>query len=60
MCKRRNYYTVYLRKTDELVASGSAEDCAAAMNQSVDSFYSMVCRVRKGTNRKYEIYIEEQ
>ena len=59
MANHKHYYAIYLRKTDELVCCGTSEECAAAMNRSVDSFYSMVSRVRKGTNRKYEVYQEE-
>lgn len=53
-----NYYTIYERDTQEVVASGNAEECAKKMNRSLHSFYSMVTRVRKEQNKKYEIEIE--
>lgn len=56
--KRSNYYTVYLKKSQEIVASGNALVCAKALKCSVHSFYSMVTRVRNGQNEKYEIEIE--
>lgn len=55
-----NYYTVYLAKNDQIVACGTSHDCQRQLGlASVDSFYSMVSRVQKGTNKKYEIYKEE-
>ena len=56
MPNNKNYYAVYLKKTDELICSGTSEECAAAMGRSVASFYSMVSRVRNGKNQKYEVY----
>lgn len=56
--KRSNYYTVYLKKSQKIVASGNASECAMALNCSVHSFYSMVTRVRNGQNEKYEIEVE--
>lgn len=52
---RKKYYTVYLKKTDEIVAAGNAIACAVAMNKNIQAFYSMVSRVRNGQNHKYEI-----
>lgn len=55
---RRCYYAVYLRKTDELVCSGTVEECAAQMGRSIGSFKTLLVRVRSGKNRKYELYQE--
>lgn len=55
----QSYYSVYLRRTDELICAGTSAECAAALGRSVDSFYCMVSRVRKGKNRKYEVYQED-
>lgn len=52
------YYTVYLKKSDELLASGYANECAEQMNISVHSFYSMVSRVKSGKNNKYEVFTQ--
>ena len=51
------YYTVYLRKTDELVAAGTARDCAKVLNKSLNGFHSMVSKNLKGIQKKYEIII---
>lgn len=54
------YYAVYLRETDELIASGTSAQCQKQMGlASVHSFYSMVSRCKSGKNNKYEIYEEE-
>lgn len=54
-------YTVYRAKDDKLVAFGIAKECAETMNlSSVASFYSLVCNVLKGKNRKYEILVERE
>lgn len=52
------YYTVYLNSTDEIVAAGTARECAKKMNRSVESFYCSVGRTRSGKHKKYTI-IEE-
>ena len=52
------HYTVYLRRTDELVASGTAKECAAQLGMTTASFYDMEKRVRKGKQKKYEILKE--
>lgn len=55
-----NYYAVYLAKSDKLVACGTSRECQRQLGlASVKSFYSMVSRVKKGANQKYEIYTEE-
>lgn len=53
------YYTVYLNATDEIVASGTAKECAQKMKRSVESFYCSVGRTRSGKHKKYTI-IEEK
>jgi len=52
------YYTVYLKKNDEIVAFGTAEECAKMLNITLDSFYSAVTRTKKGERKKYEFYAE--
>lgn len=56
--KRSNCYKVYLKGSEQVIAAGSAVSCAAILNCSVHSFYSMVTRVRNGQNGKYEIEVE--
>lgn len=55
---KRNYYTIYLKKTDAVVAFGNSEECAAMMNRSLSSFYCMVNRNRNGKQHKYIIVTE--
>lgn len=52
-------YYVYLRATDQLIAAGSARECANRMGVQLSSFYSIVSRSNHGVNKKYEIYKEE-
>lgn len=55
---KRNYYTVYDNRTDEIVATGYADECARQMNRSVSSFYCTVNRNRSGKHRKYIIVVD--
>lgn len=52
------FYTVYLKRTDEIVASGSSICCAKQMNKSLNGFHSMVSKNTKGKQNKYEILKE--
>ncbi len=56
---RKQFYTVYLSKTDEIVASGTAAECASALKRTLASFYCLVTRVRNGNLKKYEIAQED-
>ena len=51
----KNYYTIYLNSTDEIVALGSALECAKMLNRSLASFYCTVNRNRSGKHKKYTI-----
>ena len=54
------YYAIYERKTDRLLASGSAAFCTRQLGiASIRSFYCMVGRIRSGKIKKYEILIED-
>lgn len=56
-----NYYVIYLRKNDEVVANGTATDCMKQLGfANKNSFYSMVSKNRKGIKKKYIIYIDNQ
>ena len=52
----RKKYTIYLRKNDHIVASGTAEECAKQMGTSIGSFYAIASRAKSGKTKKYEIY----
>lgn len=58
-CGRRQYYTVYRSKTDEIVASGTAPECAASLGRSLASFYSLISNFRTGKNKRFEIEQED-
>ena len=54
------YYAVYLKKNDQLLASGNSRECQRQLGlASRASFYSLVTNVKKGKNQKYEILVEE-
>lgn len=54
-----NYYTVYNAKTDEVVAGGTARECAKQMKRSLASFYCTVSRNRSGKHHKYTVVIDQ-
>lgn len=55
----QKHYTVYLNKTDEVIAVGAARECAAAIKVGLDSFYNICSRSRKGKLKKYTFVVEE-
>lgn len=56
----KKIYAVYEKKTDKLLATGNSVFCTRQLGlASVDSFYSLVSRVRSGRNNKYEVLVEE-
>ena len=49
-------YSIYDAKTDlPIVIDATAEECARVLKRSVDSFYCLVSRVRKGKIKRYEV-----
>ena len=52
------YYTIYLADEDTIVAFGDSTHCAKMLGMTLPSFYSMITRVSRGTNKKYEYYAE--
>lgn len=55
-----NYYVVYLRKTDEIKASGTAKECASQLGIGLNHFYSLVSKNKRGIHHKYYIYQENE
>lgn len=50
-------YTVYLKKDDTIVASGTARECQRQMGfKSLGVFYSVISRVYRGISTKYDVY----
>ena len=54
----QKYYALYLRKTDELVCSGSAKECMAELGISKSAFHTLVCKSRSGKIKKWDVYVE--
>lgn len=51
-----HWYAIYNAKTDELLATGTAEQCAKAMGfKSPSTIYQLLSRTRNGINRKYRV-----
>ena len=54
--QRKKLYTVWNNTTDEVViVDGNINECAKAMGVSVNSFYSIVTKSRKGIQKKWTI-----
>ena len=53
------YYALYLRKTDELVCSGTAQECADALGIRKHSFYVLVHKALHGKVKKWDVYVED-
>lgn len=54
------YYAIYKKKTDELLASGTARECQRQMGfKSPQVFYCTVSRAYRGLSSKYEVYVTE-
>lgn len=58
MAMSQNWYVVYDKKSDSILVTGYAEECARSLGMTLHSFYSLVSRVKKGTNNKYEVSID--
>lgn len=56
--KRTNTYVVYDQETDIILAKGSAWECASQMKMTIRSFYSMVSKVKRGLQTKYEVEVK--
>lgn len=61
--QRRHYrhrtYIVYLEKTDEIVATGTARQCAEQIGLAMTSWYSYRTRQNSG-KLKYYIYRDDE
>lgn len=53
------WYTVYAAYRDRLIVIGYARECAAFMGCSVNSFQSMVSKVKSGKNKAYCVVVED-
>lgn len=50
-----NFYMIYLNRDDELIASGTAGQCARKLGIKLGSFYSLVSRAPRRENGKYAV-----
>ena len=49
-----NYYEIYDRYSGELLTRGNAAECRKALGcASLDSFYALANRARRGIQRKF-------
>ena len=55
-----NYYEIYDRYSGELLARGNAAECRKALGcASLDGFYALANRARRGINKKYRVVIKK-
>jgi len=53
-----NYYEIYDRYSDELLARGTARECRDQLGcSSMDSFYALANRSKRGINKNYRVVI---
>lgn len=53
------WYTVYLTDTDEIVASGTAQECIKVLGMTRNSFYSTVSKAALDQRHKYTFFKED-
>ena len=55
-----NYYEIYSAKTGKLLARGTAKECKRILGcASLDSFYALANRSRRGINKNYKVVIKK-
>lgn len=53
---KRNFYVVRLRKTDQVVATGTVDECVKQLGfASRNSFYCAVSKANRGERKRYEV-----
>ena len=53
-----NYYEIYDRYSGELLARGTARECREQLGwASMDSFYALANRSKRGINKNYRVVI---
>ena len=54
------YYEIYDAETNELITRGNSWECREALGcSSLDTFYALANRARRGINRKYRVIIKK-
>lgn len=57
---RYRYYAIYNKETDEILACGSAAECAKGMGwKDYQALYQALSRERRSGDTPYEFYIED-
>jgi len=55
-----NYYEIFDAKTGVLIAKGNARECKKILGcSSIDGFYALANRSRRGINKKYRAVIKK-
>lgn len=55
-----NYYAIYDAKTGIILAEGNAVECRRKLKcSSLDTFYALVNRAKRGINKKYKVVIKK-
>ena len=58
---KKNYYGVYRKATDEIIAFGNAEQCAQKLGlKNARQFYAFVSKTRSGLRKKYEVIVDDE
>ena len=57
--KSRNHYSIKNKTTNEIVASGNANECAEQLSITIRSFYDLVSRAKKGLDSRYVVVVEK-
>lgn len=54
------YYAIYDARTDELLAEGNSRECREILGcSSMDTFYALVNRAKRGSNKRYKVVIKK-
>ena len=53
------YYTVFLSQNDDIIASGTARECAKQLGKTLNGFHSLVSKNTLGIHKKYVIVKDE-
>ena len=56
--KPQKFYVFYNKLNDEIVAIGTADECAVQFGKTRDYLLQLATYIRSGRNKKYELYTE--
>lgn len=52
------FYTIYRKKNDEILATGTSVECIKQLGCSPSTFYSLVSRARHKKGGLYDVFVE--